>query len=54
MIKFALGFVVGLTLAIFAYGPYQIESEYLHNVKTGLRSEPTTDCKVSIVSLGRI
>jgi len=42
MLKFVSGVIVGLVLAICGYKPYQIESEYLHNVKMGLHSEPIT------------
>lgn len=41
MLKFALGLIVGLALAVCGYRPYQIESEYLRNIKSGLHTEPT-------------
>jgi hypothetical protein len=48
MRNFVLGLIVGLALAIFGYKPYQIESEYLHNIKTGLVSEPITNCVMTV------
>lgn len=54
MLKFTLGVIVGLALAIVSYRPYQIESEYLHNIKTGLPIGPITNCQITGVRMDRI
>jgi hypothetical protein len=36
MKTFVLGMVVGIVVAVCGYQPYQIETEYRHNIAAGL------------------
>jgi hypothetical protein len=53
MRNFALGVIAGIIIAVCGYKPYQIESEYRHNIAAGLgapssESYHTPHCMVTI------
>ena len=39
MMKFVLGVVVGIAIAVCGYKPYQIEMEYRHNISAPLDNQ---------------